>query len=162
MAQDPGWPGCACGCRAPWPWTSSGGAGDTPHGWRSRAASSSPSGFVRHQSAGDLDDLFRSQAHVPQMVVVAVMEVGVIGLLRTLLAHALHLAQHLGHELGLRPYPCFTERMLDDDRPRMLAVHVVDLGPHVRRRKDLVHGGVIKHPARLHPGLLPHTALSTP
>src|SRR5258708_38561988 len=88
------------------------------------------------------------------MLVVAVMEIGVVGLLRTLLAHALHLAQHLGHELGLRWYPGLTERMLDDHRPRMLAVYVIDLGPHVRRRKELVDRGVDEHAGCVDDGLV--------
>src|SRR5216683_840874 len=89
-----------------------------------------------------------------QMLVVAAMEVGVVGLLGTLLAHALHLAQHPGHQLWLRRDPCFTERVLDDHRPRMFAVHVIDLGPHVRRGKELVDGGVDEHAGRVDAGLV--------
>ena len=79
------------------------------------------------------------------MIVVLALELGEIAPLSALLAHPLDLGEHLRHQLGLGRDPGVAERMLDHERPGMLAVDVGDLGAEVGGRHELVDRGMDQH-----------------
>src|SRR5437879_1020606 len=104
--------------------------------------------------AGDVDDLLRRQAHVPKVLVVAAVAIGEVGPLRASLADSLHRAEHLRDQLRFRAYPRFAQRVLDDHGAGMLSIDVLDLGPKVRGRQELIDRGVNQHPGRVNAGLV--------
>src|SRR5439155_16826805 len=119
-----------------------GGGSGTRRGWRRRRAWWSPSrGRFGQERGRDVDHFVRGQSHPVQVIVVAAVKIREVAALGALLADALDLGEHHRDQFRLGADARVAQRVLDDQRARVLSVDVGNVRAEVGGRDELIDRG---------------------